>query len=140
MTGDAPPPILQTEHVGIRVRDLDAAVAFYRDLLGLPEFDRVVTATGTTLVLLEMGTAGHVELVARPDFDPRADAGNYAGIHHLAMRVPDLDAWVAYLHAKGVAITAGPTTMEWTTATAKLCFVADPEGNPVEFFERRPKA
>ena len=103
MTGETPPPILQTEHVGIRVRDLDAAVAFYRDLLGLPEFDRV---------LLEMGTAGHVELVARPDFDPRADAGNHAGIHHLAMRVPDLDAWVAYLHAKGVAITAGPTTME----------------------------
>ena len=67
MTGEAPPPILQAEHVGIRVRDLDAAVAFYRDLLGLPEFDRVVTATGTTLVLLEMGTAGHVELVGRPD-------------------------------------------------------------------------
>ena len=90
MTGETPPPILQTEHVGIRVRDLDATVAFYRDLLGLPEFDRVVTATGTTLVLLEMGTAGHVELVARPDFDPRADAGNHAGIHHLAMRVPEI--------------------------------------------------
>jgi catechol 2,3-dioxygenase-like lactoylglutathione lyase family enzyme len=140
MTGETSPPILQTEHVGIRVRDLEAAVAFYRDLLGLPELDRVVTATGTTLVLLEMGNAGHVELVARSDFGPRVDSGNHAGIHHLAMRVPDLDAWVAYLRAKGVTITAGPTTMEWTTATAKLCFVADPEGNPVEFFERRPKA
>ncbi len=140
MTVEGPPPILQVEHVGIRVRDLDAAVAFYRDLLGLPEFDRVVTATGVTLVLLEMGRAGHVELVHRPDFAPREEAGARAGIHHLALRVPDLDAWVAYLQEKGVAITSGPATMAWTTATAKLCFVADPEGNPVEFFERRPHA
>ena len=41
MAQGGPPPVLKTEHVGIRVRDLDAALAFYRDLLGLPEFDRV---------------------------------------------------------------------------------------------------
>lgn len=138
MTREGPPPVIQTEHVGIRVRDLDAALAFYRDLLGLPEFDRIVTATGTTLVLLEMGSAGHIELVHRPDFDGMRPAGNHAGINHVALRVPDLEAWVAYLTAHGIALTAGPTTMEWPRATARLCFVADPEGNPVEFFERRP--
>ncbi|NCV01714.1 MAG: VOC family protein, partial [Proteobacteria bacterium] len=38
MAQGGPPPVLKTEHVGIRVRDLDSALAFYRDLIGLPEF------------------------------------------------------------------------------------------------------
>lgn len=137
MAQGGPPPVLKTEHFGIRVRDLDAALAFYRDLLGLPEFDRVVTGSGNTNVLLAMGEAGYVELMGNPNFEPMRPAGNHAGLHHLALLVPDLDAWVAYLTARGVAITAGPESMEWPKATAKLCFVADPEGNPVEFFERR---
>ncbi|NBT93961.1 MAG: VOC family protein [Chloroflexi bacterium] len=112
-------------------------LAFYRDLIGLPEFDRVIAGSGNTLVLLEMGEAGYIELIGNPNYEPMRPAGNHAGIQHLALLVPDLDAWVAYLTAHGVAITAGPLSMEWPKATAKLCFVADPEGNPVEFFERR---
>ena len=137
MAQGGPPPVLKTEHVGIRVCDLDAALAFYRDLLGLPEFDRVVAESGNTLVLLEMGEAGYIELIGNPNYEPMRPAGNHAGIQHLALLVPDLDAWVAYLTAHGVAITAGPSSREWPKASAKNCFVADPEGNPVEFFERR---
>jgi len=70
MAQGGPPPVLKTEHVGIRVRDLDAALAFYRDLIGLPEFDRVIAGSGNTLVLLEMGEAGYIELIGNPNYEP----------------------------------------------------------------------
>lgn len=83
-------------HVGIAVPDLDAALAFYRDVLGLtphaPE-----SADGATIVSLPFGDS-EVELLApnEPDgpiakfLDRRGP-----GIHHLCYRVADLDRALA---------------------------------------------
>jgi methylmalonyl-CoA/ethylmalonyl-CoA epimerase len=80
-------------HVGIAVPDLDAALAFYRDVLGLtprpPE-----QADGATIVALPFGDS-EVELLA-----PASSDGPIAkflerrgpGIHHICYRVADLDA------------------------------------------------
>ncbi len=80
-------------HVGIAVPDLDAALAFYRDVLGLaphpPE-----QSDGAMIVSLPFGDSD-VELLA-----PLTAEGPIAkfldrrgpGIHHVCYRVPDLDA------------------------------------------------
>ena len=79
-------------HVGVAVPDLEAALAFYRDVLGLtphpPE-----TADGATIVSLQLGES-QVELLSPRDSDgPIAKflAKRGPGIHHICYRVPDLD-------------------------------------------------
>ena len=89
-------------HVGIAVPDLDAALAFYRDVLGLaphpPE-----QADGTTIVSLPFGDC-EVELLAPLTADgpiARFLERRGPGIHHLCYRVPDLDAALAACRAAG---------------------------------------
>ncbi|HTC23519.1 MAG TPA: methylmalonyl-CoA epimerase [Gemmatimonadales bacterium] len=89
-------------HVGVAVSDLDSALAFYRDVLGLvphpPE-----TADGADIVSLSFGDA-EVELLTSAD--PQTPIGKFLarrgpGIHHICYRVPDLDAAVAACRAAG---------------------------------------
>jgi methylmalonyl-CoA/ethylmalonyl-CoA epimerase len=89
-------------HVGIAVPDLEAALAFYRDVLGLtphpPE-----TADGATILSLPFGDS-EVELLAplRPDSPiGKFLARRGPGIHHICYRVPDLDAALEACRAAG---------------------------------------
>ena len=80
-------------HVGIAVPDLESALGFYRDVLGLqPHPPEVVD--GATIVALPFGDA-EVELLAPLEADSpigRFLARRGPGIHHICYRVPDLDA------------------------------------------------
>jgi methylmalonyl-CoA/ethylmalonyl-CoA epimerase len=79
-------------HVGVAVPDLEVALAFYRDVLGLvphpPE-----TTDGATIISLPFGES-QVELLA--PLDPAGPIARFLarrgpGIHHICYRVPDLD-------------------------------------------------
>ena len=89
-------------HVGVAVTDLDAAVAFYRDVLGL-EPHPPEEADGAAMVSLPFGDA-EVELLAPLRTDsPIAKflERRGPGIHHICYRVPDLDAALASCRAAG---------------------------------------
>ena len=89
-------------HVGIAVPDIAAAVAFYRDVLGL-EPHPAETADGATIVSLPFGES-EVELLAPRDADgpiARFLARRGPGIHHVCYRVADLDAALAACRAGG---------------------------------------
>jgi len=80
-------------HLGIAVTDLDAALSFYADVLGVscrgPEY-----VDGARIVHLDFGES-EVELLepATPDSPiGRFIAKRGPGIHHVCYRVPDLDA------------------------------------------------
>jgi methylmalonyl-CoA/ethylmalonyl-CoA epimerase len=89
-------------HVGIAVPDLEQALAFYRDVLGLtphpPE-----GADGATILSLPFGES-EVELLA-PDAPDgpiaRFLARRGPGIHHICYRVPDLDTALAACRRAG---------------------------------------
>jgi methylmalonyl-CoA/ethylmalonyl-CoA epimerase len=89
-------------HVGVAVPDIEAALAFYRDVLGLvphpPE-----NADGATIVSLTLGDTD-VELLSPSD--PTSPIARFLerrgpGIHHICYRVPDLDAALAACTAAG---------------------------------------
>lgn len=89
-------------HVGIAVPDLQAALGFYRDVLGVvpraPE-----TADGATIVALSFGDS-EVELLT--PLTPDSPIGKFLarrgpGIHHICYRVPDLDSAMAACRAAG---------------------------------------
>jgi methylmalonyl-CoA/ethylmalonyl-CoA epimerase len=80
-------------HVGIAVPDIEAALPFYRDVLGLaphaPE-----EADGARIVSLAFGES-EVELLE--PLRPESPIAKFLerrgpGIHHICYRVPDLDA------------------------------------------------
>lgn len=89
-------------HVGIAVPNLQAALGFYRDVLGItphaPE-----TADDATIVALPFGES-EVELLA--PLTAESPIGKFLakrgpGIHHICYRVPDLDAALEACRAAG---------------------------------------
>jgi methylmalonyl-CoA/ethylmalonyl-CoA epimerase len=79
-------------HIGVAVPDLQSALAFYRDVLGL-EPHLPETADGATIVSLPFGDS-QVELLEPRDPDgpiARFLAKRGPGIHHICYRVPSLD-------------------------------------------------
>jgi methylmalonyl-CoA/ethylmalonyl-CoA epimerase len=80
-------------HVGIAVRDLEEAVRFYRDVLGVTPHPPQ-TADGATIVGLTLGDS-EVELLTAADAESPIGkflAKRGPGIHHVCFRVADLDA------------------------------------------------
>jgi methylmalonyl-CoA/ethylmalonyl-CoA epimerase len=89
-------------HIGIAVASIDAALGFYRDVLGL-EPGHPETADGATIVALPLGDV-QVELLEPRDPDgPVAKflAKRGPGIHHVCYRVPDLDRALERCRAAG---------------------------------------
>jgi len=89
-------------HVGIAVPSIEAALPFYRDVLGL-EPGRPETADGATIVPLALGDV-QVELLEPRDPDgpvARFLAKRGPGIHHVCYRVPDLDRALERCRAAG---------------------------------------
>jgi methylmalonyl-CoA/ethylmalonyl-CoA epimerase len=83
----------QIAHVGVAVTDLEEALAFYRDVLGVQPHP-AETVDGATIVSLPFGDS-EVELLTPQD--PASPIAKFLarrgpGIHHICYRVPDLDA------------------------------------------------
>jgi methylmalonyl-CoA epimerase len=102
------------DHVGVAVKDLDAAIQLYETTLGMPLVHReTVEEQGVEAVLLDVGPC-HVELL-RP-LGEKTPVGKFLkrkgpGIHHVAYRVDDIEAVLAELKARDVElIDAEPRT------------------------------
>ncbi len=94
-------------HVGLAVADLDAAVAHFRDLLGLEErYRERVDSQGVLAVMLGAGEAGLELLAPVRDDSPVGKflARRGEGIHHVAIEVDDVDSELRRLDAAGVAL------------------------------------
>lgn len=98
------------DHVGVAVVDLEAAIGLYRDILGMPLRAReVVESEGCEVAFL--GDEGaHVELL-RPLASDTAVGRHLerrgAGIHHVAVRVENIEAAVAQARQGGVEVLGG---------------------------------
>jgi methylmalonyl-CoA epimerase len=89
-------------HIGVAVPNLADALAFYRDVLGLTP-GAAETVDGATIVALPLGDT-RIELLTPAATDsPVARFLNRRGpgIHHICLRVPDLDATLARCRALG---------------------------------------
>jgi methylmalonyl-CoA/ethylmalonyl-CoA epimerase len=89
-------------HVGIAVADLEAALAFYTDVLGIAPH-QPETVDGATILALPLGDA-EVELLAPLHADTPIGkflAKRGPGIHHICYQVADLDAALEACRAAG---------------------------------------
>jgi methylmalonyl-CoA/ethylmalonyl-CoA epimerase len=95
------------DHVGVAVEDIDAALALYRDALGMPLVHReTVTSQGVHAALLDVGD-GHVELLE--PLGPETAVGKFLsrrgpGMHHVAYRVDDIEETLRALVGAGLRL------------------------------------
>lgn len=93
------------DHVGIAVKDLAAALAFYRDALGLEiEAPEEVASQRVRAHFIPVGASNLELLEATASDSPIAKYVDKRGpgLHHITLRVDDIHAAVAQLKARGV--------------------------------------
>lgn len=130
-------------HAMVRVGDLDAAIRFFCDGLGLKEVRRMVNEAGRyTLVFLaapkDIARSGFTG-AERPlpaglpmvELTHNWDESDYAGgrnFGHLAYRVEDIYAACARLQGMGVTINRPPRD-------GRMAFVRSPDGVSIELLQ-----
>jgi len=95
------------DHIGIAVSDLDAALAFYREALGLDVHEPEEVASQRVRVhFIPVGAAAIELLQATTDDSPIATflAKRGPGLHHITLLVDDIHAALRRLKARGVRL------------------------------------
>ena len=137
-TADGSPGGVRELRLAVTAADWEAAVAFYRDELGLPQLDDYSSDRGR-VVLLDAGRAT-LELVD-PDqaaFIDEVEVGRrVAGHIRVAFEVADVDASVRRLARAGGEVVAEPTRTPWNSLNARL---RAPAGLQLTLFEEPGEA
>lgn len=120
--------------IGIVVRDADAALAFYRDALGLEvEGSMPMPGGGGTMHRLRCGTTT-VKIVAfdaeLPAAAPPGGIQGAYGYRYWTISVADLDGVTERCAAAGAPVVVSPREIR---PGVRISIVADPDGNWVEF-------
>jgi len=136
-------------HLVVGVTDMDRALAFYRDALGMEvvfetlisgqPFDAVLHATrkqegrvvggllgGLMVELLSLGPKPSVNSAAA-----KPARRGITGIHNVSLSVTDLDD----THRRITAAGYTPDQAPFEIGGVRMFFVKDPDGTPVEFIE-----
>ncbi len=95
------------DHIGVAVSDLAAALAFYRDALGLEvEGSEEVPAQRVRAHFLRAGASTLELLEATAEESPIARylGKRGPGLHHVTLRVDDIAAALAELKTRGVRL------------------------------------
>jgi len=127
---------MQYLHTMLRISDIDEALDFFCNKLGLVEMDRMAVEKGR-FTLIFLAASEDVERAQRDqapmveltwNWDPEAlDGGRNFG--HLAYRVDDIYALCQQLQDKGVTINRPPRD-------GRMAFVRSPDGHSVELLQK----
>ena len=146
------PGLLGVEHIGLTVPDLDAATAFFVDVLGAEtlfeagpfssEDDWMERHLGVhpravirRLRMLRLAAGPSLELFeySSPEQDHGRPRNSDAGGHHLAFYVTDMTAAVDHLRRHGVNILGDPTTLiDGASAGLSWVYFLAPRGLQLE--------
>ena len=131
------------DHVGVAVPDYDAAIAFYRDVLGMRvAHEEVNEEQGVREAMLAVGDGGSCVQVLAP-LTPESTIARFLdrsgpGLQQVAYRVDDLDAVSATLRERGLRLLYDAPRRG--TAGSRINFVhpKDAGGVLVELVEPAP--
>jgi catechol 2,3-dioxygenase-like lactoylglutathione lyase family enzyme len=115
----------------LEVQDIEAAAAFYRDVLGLNEVDR--WEGDRKAIWFDAGDGVAIALWTVETGGDRAIHHGRGGAHvHFALRIPhnSIDAWQARLEETGL-----PVTRFHFGDGNRSVYIDDPDGNCVELMD-----
>jgi glyoxylase I family protein len=127
-------PLLSAiHHVALICSDYARSKAFYSETLGLRIVREVYReARDSWKCDLEVSPGVQLELFSFPSPPKRPSRPEAQGLRHLAFAVPDVDAAVAALTARGVPCE--PVRVDEYTGR-RFTFFADPDDLPIELYE-----
>ena len=118
-------------HTNIRVRDIEASLAFYEGL-GFERRGRLQFAGAYNIYLGLAGDADTLELTVNEDRDEAYDLGD--GYGHIALTVEDLDGLLDRLAEQGIE-SESPPYHPGDREELRICFVQDPDGYRSELID-----
>jgi predicted enzyme related to lactoylglutathione lyase len=117
----------------VTAEDYDAALAFYRDTLGLPE-RAAFSSDGGRVTILEAGRAT-LEITDPPHaaYIDQVEVGHRAAGHiRVAFQVPDAAAATRRAELAGATVVKEPVVTPWNSLNARL---EGPAGLQLTLFE-----
>lgn len=122
-------------HIAITASDFERSIAFYRDILGLPEAFRVDREDGSPwMVYFKTGSDDFIEV-----FDGKGasvEAAPEIGMKHLCLWVDDIEATLADLKQKGLDVD--PDAIKTGRSKCRQYFITDPDGVRIELMQLMP--
>ncbi len=125
------------DHVALRAADLDRAIDFYTNTLGLQlMFRELDEEHHEAFAFLEL-EGGNLELLQMLDENNQplphtAPKPEPPYCPHVALGVDDLDLLLATLANAGIALLKGPLLIP---NKVRWCYMADPDNNVIEFVQ-----
>jgi glyoxylase I family protein len=124
----------RVHHIAIICSDYEKSKRFYSDVLGLKIVREVYREERRSYKLdLEVGDLYQIELFSFPDPPARPSRPEAVGLRHLAFEVDDIDKAVNVI--KGFNILIEPIRVDEFTGK-RFTFFADPDGLPIELYEK----
>ena len=139
--------IQRVHHTGFVVRDLERAVEFYRDVVGLElksRYERTGAAISQVIgyenahlkvAFLEVPGGQALELIEYVNPPPEerpTEARNVLGATHFALQVDDIEVMYEKLAASGARPINPPAEI---VPGRTACYLQDPNGNWIELIE-----
>jgi lactoylglutathione lyase len=119
--------------VVVTAEDFEAAVAFYRDVLGLPEEAAYASQDGRVTILRAGRATLEIADPAQAEFIDQVEVGRrVAGHIRIAFEVSDVAGSTVRLAAAGATVIAGPVRTPWDSLNARL---EGPAGLQLTLFE-----
>lgn len=125
------------DHVAVQVADMDQAIAFYTEVLGLPfMFKQEDREHGEVFAFLEL-EGGNLELLSRIDGEGRPVPFVRPELKkpwcpHVALAVDDIDRAAENLRAKGMALLDGPLIIP---GKVRWLYFSDLDNNVIEYVQ-----
>ena len=122
-------------HTSITVRDLDATIRFYTEVLGL-EFERrrAIPENRAEIAFLRDPESGARIELTRWEAKPEFEVGEQ--LDHLAFEVADLDGALEHARRAGARVAKEPFRL--AGGSGRIAFLLDPNEVWIELIEHRP--
>ncbi len=124
--------MLRLDHVAVPVSDMEAALQFYGEKLGLKFMFREVDPVEQEDFAYVEVEGGNLELLKslahpfdRPDIKPPY-------CPHLALRTSDMEATLRLIQERGLRLIKGPLKI---AGKVTWLYIADPDNNVIEFVQ-----
>jgi catechol 2,3-dioxygenase-like lactoylglutathione lyase family enzyme len=123
--------VVGADHTNFRVKDLDASLGFYRDVLGLEPFGLEEYRRGERPIV-SLRVTGHFILHLAPD--PEFERGSTGGYNHLAFVVEDAepDELAENLRKTGVEVEKQFESISGARGEGPALYLRDPDGYRIE--------
>lgn len=120
-------------HAMIRVKDIDASMKFYTELLGLQKTHEIKLEDCLLHFLKGEDSDFEIELTENLE-TPKNGYENGSAFGHFAVETKDMDKFSEKVKEMGYSYLDEPFVME--EAQSKIAFIKDPDGNEIEIIEK----